>query len=183
MRQWSTSAKTLTAIKQGRLPPGLTEDLALSNFRTGLEKGLLKILSKMGISRLSSYHGAQIFESLGVGGDLLETAFKGTPSRIGGLDTADLEKELVTMHERAFAPRDEGAKKLALPDDGHIKPKPRMEHHSNSAALAKVLHAAVRNKDAESFRQWSNELANRPVTALRDLLELVPADGECEDDD
>ena len=58
----------------------------------------------------------------------------------------------------------------------------RMEHHSNSAVLAKVLHAAVRNKDAESFRQWSNELANRPVTALRDLLELVPADGECEDD-
>ena len=156
---------------------GSLTDISLAysyvNVRKALEAGVLKILSKIGISLLSSYHGAQIFEAIGLGEELINTAFVGTPSRIGGLDMADMEKELVTMHARAFAKTE---KALALPDEGHIKPKPKMEHHSNSAALAKVLHDAVRNKDAESFRKWSNDLANRPVTALRDLLELVPAE-------
>ena len=67
-----------------------------------------------------------------VSGDLLETSFKGTPSRIGGLDMGDLEQELLTFHARAF-PDEEAA--VELPDEGHIKPKPRQEHHSNSVRL------------------------------------------------
>ena len=65
-RDWVNSPKAAAPLKKGLLPPGLDEDKAQYNLRAALEKGLLKILSKMGISRLSSYHGAQIFEALGV---------------------------------------------------------------------------------------------------------------------
>jgi len=126
--------------------------------------GLLKILSKMGISLLASYHGAQIFEALGLGGDLVEgtgAPLLGTPSRVGGLDTADVGRELLVFYDRAFpdttstsataedasniedtAPNtDKGSSSLQrLADDGFVKPKGSKEHHSNSPQLAKVLH-------------------------------------------
>ena len=61
-----------------------------------------KIMSKMGISLLSSYQGAQLFEAIGIGGQLMQTAFKGTPSRIGGLTPTDLAEEIAEWHEKAF---------------------------------------------------------------------------------
>jgi len=173
VRAWHSSKKVQSDLGAGRLPADLTVGKALYNLRAGLEKGLLKILSKMGISLLSSYHGAQIFEALGVSGDLLELSFKGTPSRVGGLDTGDLGKELLALHARAFG--DEAPSPMRLSDDGLVKPKASKEHHSNSPQLAKLLHKAVREKDTDSFREWSDTLQGRPLTALRDLLELAPS--------
>lgn len=67
-----------------------------------IDTGVLKIMSKMGISLLSSYHGAQIFEAIGVGEDLLTLGFRGTPSRLGGLTTEDLASETASFMVRAY---------------------------------------------------------------------------------
>jgi len=180
---WQRSPAVQAMQADGRMPP-LSEAQALNNFRKGLEKGLLKILSKMGISLLASYHGGQIFEALGLGGDLVEglgAPLRGTPSRVGGLDTADVGRELLVFCDRAFpAAAEEKAEEVAvkprLVDDGFVKPKGSKEHHSNSPQLAKVLHKAVRTKDTEAFNAWSSSLNGRPLTALRDLLELGTAE-------
>ena len=80
-------------IKSGKLADISVEDTQ-RNYKKALEKGVLKILSKMGISLLSCYHGAQIFEIYGLGDDIVDTAFRGSVSRIGGMTFDDLQKEV-----------------------------------------------------------------------------------------
>ena len=80
-------------IKSGKLADLTVEDTQ-RNYKKALEKGVLKILSKMGISLLSCYHGAQIFEIYGLGEDIVDTAFRGSVSRIGGMTFDDLQKEV-----------------------------------------------------------------------------------------
>jgi glutamate synthase (ferredoxin) len=83
-------------IKTGKLGD-ITTQRAQQNLKYALDSGLLKILSKMGISLLSCYHGAQIFEAYGLGPEVIDTAFKGTVSRVGGLSLADLQREVETF--------------------------------------------------------------------------------------
>ena len=79
-------------MERGDLPK-LSAAKAIANYRKALDKGLLKILSKMGISLLTSYHGAQIFEALGLSDQVVSTVFKGTPSRLGGMSLDDIAAE------------------------------------------------------------------------------------------
>ena len=85
--------KSTKMRKDGTLPDISLEN-AYTNTRSALEAGMLKILSKIGICLLSSYHGAQIFEAIGIGEDVMESAFRGTPSRIGGMSFRDLALEV-----------------------------------------------------------------------------------------
>ena len=85
--------RTASLIKSGKLADISVEDTQ-RNYKRALEKGVLKILSKMGISLLSCYHGAQIFEIYGLGDDIVDTAFRGSVSRIGGMSFDDLQKEV-----------------------------------------------------------------------------------------
>ena len=80
----------------------LDYEKAQENLKKALEDGLRKILSKIGISLLASYHGAQIFEAIGIGADLINLAFKGTTSRIAGISLKDLANETLTFHTKAF---------------------------------------------------------------------------------
>ena len=79
-------------IKSGKVPDVSIAD-AQQNYKKALEKGMLKILSKMGISLLSCYHGAQIFEIYGLGKEVVDTAFRGSVSRIGGLSLDEIQRE------------------------------------------------------------------------------------------
>lgn len=79
-------------IKSGKVPDVSVAD-AQQNYKKALEKGMLKILSKMGISLLSCYHGAQIFEIYGLGKEVVDTAFRGSVSRIGGLSLDEVQRE------------------------------------------------------------------------------------------
>ena len=79
-------------IKSGKVPDLSVEDCQ-QNLKKALEKGVLKILSKMGISLLSCYHGAQIFEAYGLGPEVINAAFRGSVSRVGGMTLADLQRE------------------------------------------------------------------------------------------
>ena len=144
-------------------------DEALRHYRVSAEEGLLKILSKMGISLLASYHGAQLFEAVGLGPDLIEPAFSGTPSRIGGLSVEELAQETVWIHQQAF-PELTPEK---LQDYGFVRYRPRGEYHLNNPEAAKTLRRACVEGLPDLYRSYSDKLMQRPPTVLRDLLQLV----------
>ena len=169
VRQWWNDPKTQNLMKNERIAT-VSLDKAQANYRKSVEAGLLKILSKMGISLLSSYHGAQIFEALGLGAELVELAFKGTTSRLGGLTVAELAQEIIAFHEKAY-PELQG-KKLA--NYGFVKYKKGGEYHMNSPEMAKALHQAVGSKQYDHYELYKQHLQGRPATALRDLLDLKP---------
>src|SRR4029450_1533970 len=91
-------------IEQGHLP-GVTYDEAVANYIHALNKGILKVMSKMGISTLQSYCGAQIFEAIGIDARVVDKHFTGTSSRIGGVGIDEIAMEVLQRHRRAFAPR------------------------------------------------------------------------------
>lgn len=97
--------RTASLIKSGKLADLSVEDTQ-RNYKKALEKGVLKILSKMGISLLSCYHGAQIFEIYGLGQDIVDTAFRGSVSRIGGMTFDDLQKEVESFWVKVSAERE-----------------------------------------------------------------------------
>jgi glutamate synthase (ferredoxin) len=168
VRQWWSDPKTQNLMNNERLETiGL--DTAQKNYRQSIEAGLLKILSKMGISLLSSYHGAQIFEALGLGVDLVELAFAGTTSRLDGLSVAELAHEIIAFHGRAYPELHD--KKLE--NFGFVKYKKGGEYHMNSPEMAKALHKAVGSKQYDHYELYQKHLQGRPATALRDLLDLA----------
>ena len=164
---WWNDPKTQKLMERGKLEP-ISLETAQQQYRKSVEAGLLKILSKMGISLLSSYHGAQIFEALGLGMDLVNLAFEGTTSRLGGLSIAELAQEVIAFHGRAF-PNLQGKK---LENFGFINYRPGGEYHMNSPEMAKALHKAVEERNHDHYKLYQQSLEGRPITALRDLLDF-----------
>ena len=175
VESWWSDPKTQQFMERGKIP-SLTLEKAQENYRAAVEAGILKILSKMGISLLSSYQGAQIFEAIGIGQDLLELGFYGTTSRLGGLSVSELATEVLSFHQRAFP--ELTLKKLE--NFGFVQYRPGGEYHMNSPELAKALHKAVTvfkaGEDADNaydhYKVYKQYLEHRPVTALRDLLDF-----------
>ena len=165
-RHWWKHPRTQKLIETGKLP-ALEIDQVQANLRKAQEDGLRKILSKIGISLLASYHGAQIFEAIGIGADLIELAFKGTTSRVAGLSLNDLASETLTFHAKAFPELD----RTKLEFMGFVQYRSGGEFHLNTPEMSKALHAAVKaGPGYDHFSTYKNLLENRPVTALRDLL-------------
>ena len=129
-------------MANGKIPQ-LDIEQAQNNYRVAIETGLLKILSKMGISLVSSYHGAQIFEILGLGPDIVDTAFRGTTSRLGGMNLTELSQEVQKTYESAFFV--DIPKKLV--NLGYVQYRPGAEYHINNPQMSKMLHKAVRSQD------------------------------------
>jgi glutamate synthase (ferredoxin) len=181
VRHWWNDSKTQKMMANGKLE-AITLETALKRYRKAVEAGLLKILSKMGISLLSSYHGAQIFEAIGLGGKLIDLAFRGTTSRVGGLSVEELAQEVVSFHRQAFP----NLTLKKLENYGFVNYRPGGEYHMNSPEMAKALHKAVaayktesngssNNREAyDHYETYQKYLADRPVTALRDLLDFKP---------
>ncbi|MEB3242240.1 MAG: glutamate synthase large subunit, partial [Cyanobacteriota bacterium] len=170
-RHWLLHPKTQSLIERGKLP-ALTMEAAQANVRKAMEDGLRKILSKIGISLLASYHGAQIFEAIGIGADLIALAFTGTTSRVAGLSLIDLASETLAFHSKAFPELNRGKLEFM----GFVQYRTGGEFHMNSPEMAKVLHAAVAaGPGYDHFSSYKQLLEGRPVTALRDLLDLTQA--------
>jgi len=172
VRSWWQDSRTQNLMERGKIS-ACTLQKAQANYRKAVEDGLLKILSKMGISLLSSYQGAQIFEAIGIGADLLELGFRGTTSRIGGLTIKELASEVISFHSKAFP--ELPIKKLE--NFGFVQYRPGGEYHMNSPEMAKALHKAVAEYKAKSsgvnhYELYRKILSERPITALRDLLEF-----------
>ncbi|MDA0267277.1 MAG: glutamate synthase-related protein [Cyanobacteria bacterium] len=167
VRHWWTDSRTQKLMETGKLTP-VTLTGAQDNYRHAVENGLLKILSKMGISLITSYQGAQIFEAVGIGADLLDLAFRGTVSRLGGLTLQNLAQETNTFHQRAFP--DLSSKRLE--NMGFVKAMPKGEYHMNTPVLTKALHKALTSKQYDHYEVYKAQLQGRTPTALRDLLDL-----------
>ncbi len=167
IRQWWHKPKTQKLMETGKLP-GLSLTEVQLKYRAATEAGLLKILSKMGISLLSSYHGAQIFEVIGLSAEVIDLAFRGTISRVGGMTLKDLAQEVFTNHAKAF-PELQGRK---LENLGFIQARPKGEYHINSPEMAKLLHQAIESNHPDHYELYRQHLQNRVPTALRDLLEF-----------
>jgi len=170
-RHWLAHPKTQSLIERGKLP-ALTPIKVQQNVRQALEDGLRKILSKIGISLLASYHGAQIFEAIGIGADVIDLAFTGTTSRVAGLSMEELASETLAFHSKAYPELN----RTKLEFMGFVQYRSGGEFHLNSPEMAKALHAAVAaGPGYDHFNTYRQLLEHRPVTALRDLLELTPA--------
>lgn len=140
------------------------------NYIHMMEYGFLKVMAKMGISTASGYRGAHIFETLGLGDEVIDFCFAGTPARLGGIGFAEIEQDIRTRHEAAFA-----ASANRLPDLGMIKFKKEGEAHAFQPGIVTALQAASQNNDYEAYQQYLAMVKEEPLTTLRDLLELRPA--------
>ncbi|WOL04062.1 ferredoxin-dependent glutamate synthase, chloroplastic [Canna indica] len=166
-RQWRLSTKAVNLMRTGKMPT-VTIEQAQRNYCKAVKSGLLKILSKMGISLLSSYCGAQIFEIYGLGREIVDIAFCGSVSNIGGLTLDELGRETLSFWVKAFS--EDTAKRLE--NYGFIQFRPGGEYHGNNPEMSKLLHKAVRQKSDNAYSIYQQHLANRPVNVLRDLIEL-----------
>lgn len=144
---------------------------AKKNYIKSVGDGLLKIFSKMGISTLMSYQGAQIFEIIGLNKLVVNTCFTGAISRIEGLGFDDLAQEALVKHFDAYAPKFE---QPVLNEGGIYQWKRKGEYHMYNPLTVDLLQKATRNNDYETFKKYSraaNNLTNNAAT-LRSLLEF-----------
>ncbi len=144
---------------------------ARANFRKSLDKGLLKILSKMGISTIVSYRGAQLFEAVGLSEEIVDLCFVGVSSRIKGATFDDLAKDQAILAKNAFNRR------TPIDKGGLIKFVFDKEYHAFNPDVVRALHAAVRSGDYSEYQKYADIVNNRPVATIRDLLALK-TDGE-----
>ncbi len=145
-------------------------ELAVKNYIKGVEKGLLKIMSKMGISALSSYRGAQIFEAIGIDKEVIESYFTGTPARLGGANLISIAIDQLRFHAEAYG------EDKKLQDRGIYRFRKAGEHHALNPLVFKALHKAVRTESFEAFEDYSQLVNREQIASLRDLLQYKKAD-------
>ena len=144
---------------------------ARARYIAALEKGVLKVLSKMGISTLQSYQGAQVFEALGLGPKLVDEFFTGTVSRLGGIELEQVEREALLRFESAAAPAPD------LDWGGRYKWRRDGERHQLTPNVIGLLQHAVRSADYRVFRKYTRFVNEQTTRAcdLRGLLDFRPA--------
>ncbi|MBA3260617.1 MAG: glutamate synthase large subunit [Gemmatimonadales bacterium] len=153
---------------EGEPRPGPEE--ARQRYRSAAEKGLLKILSKMGISTLSSYCGAQIFEVLGLGHEVISTCFAGTASPIGGVGFEELAEDVLARHQGARLIGEDGP--TSLPDHGRVRFRKEGEDHGWAPPIVVALQQAVKADAREAYDGFLVKQAARRPAGPRDLLDL-----------
>ena len=139
------------------------------SYRRGIRKGLFKIMSKMGISSISSYRGAQLFEIVGLHDEVVERCFTGTTSRVQGAKFADLYDDQSGLAKAAWDPR------TPVSQGGLYKYVHGGEYHCYNPDVISTLQAAVRSGDYERYEHYAKLVNERPVATLRDLMHLKPA--------
>ncbi|MFW6345722.1 MAG: glutamate synthase large subunit, partial [Halomonas sp.] len=136
------------------------------NYRKGLNKGLYKILSKMGISTIASYRGAQLFESVGLADEVVDLCFTGTTNRVQGMGFDDLEADARELARRAHRPTE------PLDQGGVFKYVEGGEYHAFNPEVISYLQQAVESGDYALYKRYAKTVNERPTTTLRDLFEL-----------
>ena len=144
-----------------------TLDEVLSTYEQAVDVGILKVMSKMGISAVSSYHGAQIFEALGVSDEVVEFAFPGTTSRIGGVGFEEIARDVLDRHEHAYSDR-------KITHGGWYKYRRDGDYHTNEPQVWRALHEVAQGGGREQYQEYARLVNDRPPAALRDLLEFAP---------
>ncbi|MEX2659171.1 MAG: glutamate synthase-related protein [Acidimicrobiales bacterium] len=169
---------------------------AQSRFQSAIEEGVLKILSKMGIATVDSYRGAQIFEIIGLGAEIVEACFTGTPSVVGGIGWQALGQDALRRHETAWPAAAETPVTLESP--GYFRVRKGGEYHGKGKDVvdalgevallsvappadgpdtmmtaAHLLQRAIKGSSTPTYDAYAELVNSRPPTELHDLLELV----------
>ena len=145
-------------------------ETAVANYKKAVEQGLLKIISKMGISVISSFRGGNNFEALGLSRSLVDEYFPGVTSRISGIGLAGLEHKLVEIHKKAY-----GEPRNILPIGGFYRVRAKGERHAYGADMIKMLQRAVRTGDYPLYKKFSAMVDGQAPIQIRDLLDFKPA--------
>jgi glutamate synthase (NADPH/NADH) large chain len=136
------------------------------SYRRGIRKGLFKIMSKMGISTISSYRSSQLFEIVGLHNDVVDLCFSGTVSRIQGATLDDLETDQRWLAERAWDPL------ARVEQGGLLKYMHGGEYHMYNPDVITTLQSAVTNGNYAEYKKFASFVNDRPASCLRDLFEL-----------
>jgi glutamate synthase (NADPH) large chain len=157
---------------RGELSDGITPEQAVKNFMKSVKKGLLKTFSKMGISTLQSYQGAQVFEALGLNKDLVEAYFAGTTSRLEGIGLEVLAREAQTKHEHSLWPITESETELAV--GGVYHQRVEGEYHLLNPLTIGKLQQAVRQDSFQTFQEYTDLIDKQSASlcTLRGLMKL-----------
>jgi glutamate synthase domain-containing protein 2/glutamate synthase domain-containing protein 1/glutamate synthase domain-containing protein 3 len=160
-------------IKQKSLQKEYSLENAIQNYLNAIRKGMFKVFSKMGISTIQSYRGAQIFEAVGLEEDLVQQHFTGTPSRISGAGLREIAQETLLRHKTALE---------ETPDTGNILPvggfyhwRRRGEFHQINPVMTNTLQKAVRNNSQEAYDEFSRLVndQNQRFSTPRNLFEFT----------
>jgi glutamate synthase (NADPH) large chain len=161
-------------VRDGHLP-GVTYEAAVENYIHALNKGILKVMSKMGISTLQGYCGAQIFEAIGLDGRVIEKHFTGTSSRIAGIGMPEIAKEALERHRRAYAANVRDGAGLSV--GGEYQWRRGGENHLFTPETVFKLQHATRSGQYAIFKEYTQLVDDqtRQLATLRGLLELRTA--------
>jgi glutamate synthase (NADPH/NADH) large chain len=157
---------------RGELGEGVTPETAVNHFLKAVKKGLLKTFSKMGISTLQSYQGAQVFEAIGLNKELVDCYFAGTTSRLEGIGLSVLAAEAKMKHEFAFRPLIDFETELGV--GGNYHQRVNGEYHLlNPLTISKLQHA-VRQENFKTFQEYTDLIDNQSATlcTLRGLMKF-----------
>jgi glutamate synthase (NADPH) large chain len=157
---------------RGELGDGFTPEVAVQHFMKAIKKGLLKTFSKMGISTLQSYQGAQVFEAIGLNKELIDAYFAGTTSRIEGIGLDVLATEAQLKHEYAFRPLTEFETELTV--GGAYHQRVNGEYHLLNPQTISKLQQAVRQDSFKTFREYTDLIDHQSANlcTLRGLMKL-----------
>ncbi|MXY99087.1 glutamate synthase subunit alpha, partial [Candidatus Poribacteria bacterium] len=145
---------------------------AIETYKATVEKGLLKIMAKMGISTVSSYRGAQIFEALGVNATVIDKCFTGTTSRLSGIGFAEIAAETLHFHAKAFSENGDDA---SLEEAGYFRFRRNGEFHAFNPTVFKSLHKFVKAGESEDYEKYVDAIEEGEPVSLRDLLAFKPS--------
>jgi len=137
---------------------------AKNNYRRGINKGLMKILSKMGISTIVSYRGAQLFEAVGLSDEVVDLCFSGVTSRIQGATFYDFQQDQEVLANLAWKAR------KPIPPGGFLKYMHGQEYHAFNPDVVRTIQEAVTSGDYGRYQEYAGLVNQRPVTTLRDLM-------------
>ena len=147
---------------------GVDANQAYANYRGAIEKGLLKIMAKMGISTLFSYCRAQIFEAIGLSQSLVDECFFGTPTPIGGIGYEEIGKDLMSRHQLAYGEEEPG-----FASAGYFKVVRRGgEFHAWNPKVVGGMHRFLKKGQPEDWDKYKNESDNHQPYAIKDLLKI-----------
>ena len=159
--------------RTGELPADMEPSQIADNYIAAIKKGILKTMSKMGISTLRSYAGAQLFEAIGLNRDLIDTYFIGTSSRIGGIGLGEIAQEVIARHKSAFAGRAGSFAELDFGGEYHFRHNGE-RHLWNPVTVSRLQHAAKYN-DAVAYAEYAEAVNNQSqkLYTLRGLFEFI----------
>lgn len=165
-----------TLRSEGVLDADLTDDVLFKNYSEAMERGISKVMAKMGISTLQSYKGAQIFEAVGLSDEVVEKCFKGTQSRVGGVTFEVLAKEAFDRHSLTY---DENTPDmLVLRNPGAFHWRSGGEKHINEPTSIASLQEAAVSKSLNAYEKFcQSTMESVKACTLRGQLELVPNPG------